>query len=633
MKESSTVLKRILVIPIILLVVLISCLVFNRQAVFHGYDDLDAITQFQVEQEKTGKVYTYENPDGIYIRELLVVGNVKNRSKFNIEADYLNEFGKLKSEIIEDRLNDRFWINSTLIRKKVTGLRITIPKSAEADIVQIQFSNHFEWYLDRMLIIFFGCLFFYILIAEPFIREKPAVFFALFSLVFGLLFIRISGPAHTVWDEEVHFQSTYRLACGRKTVWTGAARDVADYIDLRFFDTRLERNQLKTYLNDRAGTIEGIEQNVYSIFSFNETGHLPQALFVKLGLVLKLPFTRMYALGKLGALLLYILVMFVAVSLAGEKRWFLAFLGMCPTPLFVASSYSYDTVCFSFLVLGCVFLFRALETKTKKTRTACLSFAFLSFMIGSLAKIIYIPVVLFMLIAFFRGESKKKKRIAAILVLAVCLLGMATFVIPTLQNLLKGNVSYAGDLRGGDTGIVRQIMSLLRHPLVGLKMFLREIMLFDNFRTTGGVAEQGHLISNQMLLNVGYFGALKDKWSILLIPVLIFLCCTNSSEDNSNPSGSVHMVLSKKETVFAAFVLIFTVMLLWVAMYVGFTEVGEDFVDGVQARYYLPLLFPAACLIPSGCVEIRGKKQNVHMVYGLMPLVFVLLSCMMMLAS
>ena len=50
--------------------------------------------------------------------------------------------------------------------------------------------------------------------------------------------------------------------------------------------------------------------------------------------------------------------------------------------------------------------------------------------------------------------------------------------------------------------------------------------------------------------------------------------------------------------------------MVWVAMYLAFTPVGSDHINGVQARYYIPLL-PALylCLCPDRLKISIGKDK------------------------
>lgn len=58
-------------------------------------------------------------------------------------------------------------------------------------------------------------------------------------------------------------------------------------------------------------------------------------------------------------------------------------------------------------------------------------------------------------------------------------------------------------------------------------------------------------------------------------------------------------------------------MLIWSAMYLSFTPVGEASIAGVQARYYLPLIYLGALLLSNSKIKVEISK------YGLAKLSFI----------
>ncbi len=53
-------------------------------------------------------------------------------------------------------------------------------------------------------------------------------------------------------------------------------------------------------------------------------------------------------------------------------------------------------------------------------------------------------------------------------------------------------------------------------------------------------------------------------------------------------------------------------VLIWTALYLSFTPVGQDSVDGVQPRYYFPLAIPFLLLFSNGKIkhEIRPEVYS-----------------------
>lgn len=57
-----------------------------------------------------------------------------------------------------------------------------------------------------------------------------------------------------------------------------------------------------------------------------------------------------------------------------------------------------------------------------------------------------------------------------------------------------------------------------------------------------------------------------------------------------------------------------TIVLIWTALYLSFTEVGETRIAGVQARYYLPFLFLFYLCFRTDKIKNNYKEENYQMV-------------------
>lgn len=52
-----------------------------------------------------------------------------------------------------------------------------------------------------------------------------------------------------------------------------------------------------------------------------------------------------------------------------------------------------------------------------------------------------------------------------------------------------------------------------------------------------------------------------------------------------------------------------TAVLIWTSMYIAFTTPGNTYIDGVQGRYYLPLLFPLWLIMVPSFIRIRMSER------------------------
>ena len=90
---------------------------------------------------------------------------------------------------------------------------------------------------------------------------------------------------------------------------------------------------------------------------------------------------------------------------------------------------------------------------------------------------------------------------------------------------------------------------------------------------------------------------------MLLIPVLFITLLYREKKEDSFCYISWYKV-------FITLIIMITVVLIWVALYLSFTPVGEEAIAGVQARYYLPLLYMAALLVTNRKMYIQMSDNH-----------------------
>jgi len=143
---------------------------------------------------------------------------------------------------------------------------------------------------------------------------------------------------------------------------------------------------------------------------------------------------------------------------------------------------------------------------------------------------------------------------------------MSTFVLPTLFS-----PPVVADTRGGDTSVARQLHYVLGCP------FSYAVVLIRNVMTT---------IESSLLGSFCNFAYLGNGTLSLLSAVLVAGVTLTDTYSEGNET-----VLSKKNKIVSGSVMAVVVALIWTALYLSFTEVGNTVISGVQSRYYWPFLF------------------------------------------
>lgn len=597
--------KRIVAVVVILILTAVIELICNLPAIRGGYDDLDLTKYMTVEEEGNREKYviSYTPSEKKYVKEIKLTGAFDRIEEYLIQVEAYNSFGKEIEKKYVDRVNPEYTEFYTTIDENVKSLEIKINKSEKTQLNAVSCTNKivFNKYRELFFIVLFSLA--YLFLFEKRIYKRLEYIFAIYAMLFGILIITYSQTQFASWDEKIHFESAYSLAYGKEIQWTegSLALQQASIIGC---NTKEEFAELREYINTSGKIFSYTEKKDEVLPSYKVLAYIPQALFIRLGIILKLPLVWIYALGKIGNLLLYVITMFFAIRLARTKKLFLMFLAMMPTSIFLAASYTYDTVVFSFVTLGCVLWANAFFYQREKTDVKNIILMVFLFSVGCFSKAVYIPLILIiLLLPTIKKASRKKKLILGIGILLILGLVMMTFVLPTLTSTVAKNVTFGGDSRGGDTGVVRQLISMIKHPWASVKLMLGSVIKLDNFRNLGYPEADNYFFGNLMFFNLASHGILSDKWCALWIPLLVILILCEDSEKH-------RYIMKVWDKIVLTVAGLGTIFLIWLALYLDFTPVGEDYISGVQARYYLPLLYFGICLIGNNRISIKCNKIN-----------------------
>lgn len=559
---------------------------YNWKALRQPMDFID-ISENPVSGTKGGYRYEFEEPT--YVGKLKIVGEFKEESSYYVTLKYQNGFGVEKEEIFADYVYPSMEEAYTVIGKELTEIKV----QTFGDVKDIECIGVFNLpEINKYRLIFFFCaafLFLFLFTQREFIEKKPELFFGMYAFGFGAILILFIGPKYNTWDEEIHFRNVYAIASDRGIDWTDAAWEMYQK-ELPEFNTKAEKAMLKKDLDEKGEVFNHTEKRESMFLSYSVRGYLPMATVFFVGKKLGLSFSNAYMFGKLGNLLLYVLMCMLAIRIVKYRKMIFAMVAMIPTVVYQGSVYTYDNMVFACILLGFALWINEVSLGEKEINVKRVLAMILLFLFGCFSKAVYIPIILILLMMpKEKFPSRKGKYIFRIGVISLFLLMLGTFVLPTLNSVATGDLAFGADTRGGETSVVLQLISLLRHPVSAVKLFLKEIFAFDNFRNLGYAEVDQINVINLMCLNFASLGTLKEKWGLLLSALLVFTFF-------SVPEQEMEGIIPGKVKFKFGIILFMIVGLIWMALYLSFTVVGESGIDGVQARYYLPILTPLSYL-------------------------------------
>lgn len=501
---------------------------------------------------------------------------------------YENPFGKEETEYIPVCFYDKLEFSVVPIKKKIKEIKIVIPKylyESESPILNVTLENKFEMNKYRMCFIFIVLTGILLIFGNDRKWISEEHLFAIIVLFSGILIINATGFRFTGWDEATHFMQTYKLSYGSDQMRISEGILFLRENNILEVNSLEERQAVISYVNQLDQNELSQEETFDYPFVYANRAYLVPALFLKIGRILKFNLFQIFFMGRLGNLLSYILLMYFAIKYAKKYKLAMVILSLLPTNVFQACMYTYDSIVFAAITLGLVLWYNEYSSNEKLNwKRTLLSIFFIIW--GSFSKAVYVPVLLvWFILPASKFENKKEQRIFSGLLLALFVLMMSTFILPMLTNTISNNISFAGDERGGETGAVGQFVSILKHPVSYVRLFLESITSLTNFRNFGSIITDDFMAINLACLNFGTLGCMPDKFSMVIWPMLLLLLFSGREKNQEQEN------MKRSHRILLAGITVMVISLIWTALYLSFTPIGDYYIDGVQARYYLPLLF------------------------------------------
>jgi hypothetical protein len=399
------------------------------------------------------------------------------------------------------------------------------------------------------------------------------------ALLLGLIYLTALTPL-SVPDEGHHYQSAYELS--NVLLLRADKRGKGDSADFDYTDFTLHHNTSAGYsriariVNAPAEQGQDIpiprprEHNYFPM-------HLPQAMGLALARVLGFNFIWTFWLGRLFNLLFYILLSYWAIRIVPRFKALFSLVALSPMSLHQAASFSYDAFVNALSLLLLALLLRAILTE-KPWDSRAFGTALVVNMLLTPAKIVYYPISS---LALLIPKSRfRNRRTRVVYLIAFFLLPLLFMLLFRLRGLTYTAVAVAGKAVNREGRHIYTLSFLLSHPVQTAKLFI--VTALDNI----------------VLWMKGAVGALLSglslplpEWIPFVYIALLILSGIHKEQEGPCLGGRVRRTFCA-----VAFVVSILVML---SMCVGWTSDTSDVIQGIQGRYFIPIL-PLALLTLNG---------------------------------
>lgn len=409
-----------------------------------------------------------------------------------------------------------------------------------------------------------------------------------FSL--GLVYL-FSFPIGALPDEVNHFMRAYEISKGhlvsdkyiREDGTTFGATDITDEIEnvmvksIHNYQQTFDNLKIK---NNKKGKTKPYDLTNISMYSF--ICYMPQAIGISLSRILNLPIVCWGYLARICNFIIFSMLLYYSLKHLPFKKISLVFIALLPITIQLGISLSADslTIATSFALLATVLNIKYTQ-KERLSKRQILWLGFLS-IVMSLCKIVYLPICLLICIIptdKFKNRKQKWLVITSILLLVV------------LANLIW--LAIASDFLltiEGRTNPDLQLELILKNPFRYMGVILNTISLYLNKYI---VELLGH--------SLGRFDiTLSDIYIFinLIILIILVLC------DNKN------IKIDRSMRILSLFIFLSITLLTFTSLYLDWTEVYSFTIEGVQGRYFIPIILYLLISLSSNSFNMKIKEEN-----------------------
>ncbi len=432
--------------------------------------------------------------------------------------------------------------------------------------------------------------------------RRLARFFVCFALICGML-ITFIVPPFCAPDEQAHFINSWCMSRGdffgepyenhlvrwipsyyRDFVWKFPGEFTG--VDST---TRFTAQDIYLYTSNSWDQVNETPEPVYT--AITSTGYLVSAASMALGTGIgnllhskniKFPYNQML-LGRIGNLLFYVIVIYFAIRRSPHFNRTMTLVGLMPMALFQGCSLSYDAV----LIPLCMYLTALvldLHTEPEKpiSNMDILRVLACVFFIAGMKFAAYTPLLALLLTVPKTKYGSTKRMILCIAAVAV------TAVIGYLPNIIINNMS--AQLDTGITPAMQQTEWVKGHPgeLPGI------------YGTT--------FIKYGVVYLYGFWGLVGQLDTYFPIPIIL-MGLTVTGLTALSEACSFDLWKGKRwKNLLALVGGLISALGIMLAMYIYFSAewgegVGGPFIDGVQGRYFIPLVLCFALAVSNPLLQ------------------------------
>ncbi len=425
-----------------------------------------------------------------------------------------------------------------------------------------------------------------ILVAGIFIAKKKNFsierLFLLLAIPLGMGYAFLL-PLGQAPDEPAHIFRAYSIVVGDIEPLMNNEEGIGSYLPANLEDhltwNPIAGSTRMLFSNITEPVSEDTEFRVYGgSANYNPLCYIPQIVGLLLSRIVRSPLIVSLFIARLFNLAAFIAIIYFAIKLAPKFKGFILFFMLTPIALQQAASFSPDALVISvsvFIVSYVMYLIYGKKGVMKKSEVSLLYI--LAIALG-LLKLIYIPLLMtYFLIPRERfGEGKQKTYHAIAMIAAVAITGLGWMVFSSKYLITP--------FEGVDT--MGQISFILGNPARFIGVLMRTLQIKMRFYAMSGFG----MVLGTLQIN------LPEMYTYFSAGITLLLLAQNKER----------LKAKLNERIVYATVFFLTCLLIFLGLYLQWSTVGAPIVEGIQGRYFLPLLL----LVPMFIYKPNPKETR-----------------------
>lgn len=417
-----------------------------------------------------------------------------------------------------------------------------------------------------------------------------------FLIPIGLLYIFLMLPSQ-VPDERSHILRAYEISegvlIGRKDSKAIVPKDFLTKLrpNMESYTQFTENIIGKTDYDDRIEIEDSAATNSFILYSFSSIGFLIARIFgfnIIIGCML----------AKIMNFLIFCIGTYYALKKLPFGKYVFTAIIFMPMFLHQATSISADSIINTMIMFFIAYVLNLYFKKERITKNDSIVLVILSCLIG-ISKYVYTPIVFISAIMIWSKNIEKKQKIItlSLMFLLPILLAFGYYLFTSSYETVFNDYFTTNNVDGGE-----QIKYIMNNPFEYVKT------VANTLKTTSTT------YINQMVGGIlGWLCIYVPKFVVgIYLLVLLASCFIEENKFEFN----------FKQKAWGFLISGGIVLLIMTGMYITWTGVGSDVIQGVQGRYFIPILFLALlCLCKKdNYIKIKNIQYKLPIILCLLNL-------------